>query len=934
MLCLLLACSVALVAQEKEQLPADSLKKEVRVFGTDIEKAYSTASVSSVAGTTAGKINTPNLGNSLPGQLTGLMVSQNGSAPGYEDWPWMLIRGKGSFLGEDGNDVKVVVDGFVTKWYNLIPEEIESISVLKDAAALALYGIDAANGVLYIKTKRGEKRDKSRISFNARFSLQRPSILPEYVSNGEYASLYNEAMLQDGKDISSGPFGNEYAVRYYQDGTYPYLFADVDWVDEITKKQGFASDYTFSVNGGNNQAAYHVVLGYMNVQGLYDNTDGKNTSNWNLNRYSVRTNLDMKITDYLRSEVSLRATVDDRQYPNMTESSLWKNMGLFIPYAVRTESGDWGGSQNYPENPAASVLGKGYRSDNDRTIDANVKLIGDLGALTEGLEAFGQVVLSNNYLSSYNKTRDYSYTEYVTELDRFGFVDYTTVKRGTDDNNFVIKQPSGSQWNRYNVLGGLTYDRVFHSLHRVHASALYRQELYRTQGKDMAWTRMGMAGRLNYRYDDKYIAEFAYSFMGSGEYAPGKRFGFFPTISGAWILSKEPFLKDNTMVDFLKLSASYGLIGNNNMGGGSRFTYKQYYIGTGDPYYLGNGLGTTVWPKKQGSLANPQVTWEKATKFNIALAGSLFRQFDFNIEYFRDHRTDIFVAPASYMSALIGAEYYNRNVGVAKNQGMELELTYHNRTGDWGYFATGRLSYSKNEVVDMKESPKPYDYLYRKGSVIDQPFVLEAIGYFKDEADIANSPLQMFGSVQPGDVKYKDQNGDRIIDDNDKVPIGNPSYPALYYGLNLGVDYKGFDLSVFFQGVGQRTVSLLGSGFMTPFVGGGVKPHPELADGYWTPERGDAARFPRLTTEANNNNYQPSTLWQIDGSYFRIKNIELGYTIPAGTIPFVSGLRVYANAVNLLTVSELGKYNLDPEVASPYRYPIMKSVNVGLSVQF
>ncbi|MDD3196582.1 MAG: SusC/RagA family TonB-linked outer membrane protein, partial [Paludibacter sp.] len=882
------------------------------------------------------KMNTPHLGNALPGQLTGLTVSQTGSAPGYQDWPWMLIRGKASFLGADGNDIKVVVDGFETKWYNIIPDEVESISVLKDAAAVAQYGIDGANGVLYIKTKRGEKRKKNLITLQSRLSSQQPIELPSYVSNGEYARLYNEAMVSDGKAVSSGMFPNETMVQYFNDGTYPYQYPSVDWLSEVTKQSAFAHDYSLSVNGGTDAVTYNVVLGYMNTQGIYGGTDPKRStsSNWDLRRYTVRTNIDVQITSFLRSEVSLRATIEDRFRPNVDESTLWKNMGVFLPHAVRTENDSWGGSQNYPENPVASIQAKGYLSDNDRTIDANVKFIGDLGSVTKGLEAFGQVVFSNNYLASYNKTRDYAYTEYVTTMDPFGFVDYSTVVRGSDDINFVIQQPSGAQWNRYNMLAGLNYTRTFGGVHNLHASAVYLQELYRAEGSAMPWAKMGVSGRVNYNYAGKYIAELGYSVMGTAEYAPGNRFGLFPALSGAWVISEEDFLKGNTTLNFLKLTGSYGIIGNDNLGGASRFTYKQYYFGSGSPYYLGNGFTTTIWPKKQGSVANPAITWEKSHKLNLALTGTLANKLGFNVEYFNDYRTDIFVSPSSYMSGLIGAEFYNQNAGIARNQGVEAELSYHNKLGALGYFVAGRFSYARNEVIDMKESPKPEEYLYLKGNPIDQPLVLEAIGFFSDEQDIAASPLQLFGSVQPGDVKYRDQNNDNVIDDNDRKPFGNPVYPRFYYGFDMGFDYRGFDLSLFVQGVGGRTVTLLSSGFMTPFVNGGVKPNPELAAGYWTADRAAEAIFPRLTTESNNNNYRASTLWQVDGSYVRIKNVELGYTFPTKSLKGLSGLRLYVNVVNPLTLSATSKYNLDPETNSPFKYPVMKSANCGLTLQF
>lgn len=927
---------LSLYSQLNKDVLNDTVETEVKAFGKSEEKNISTASVSVILGEAIRGVNTPNLGNRLSGRITGLNVSQTGGAPGYQDWPWLQIRGKASFLAGDGNAIKVVVDGFETKWHNIIPDEIESISVLKDAAAVCQYGVDGANGVLYIKTKRGVNRERNRITLNSRISLQQPTMLPKYVHNGEYVKLYNQAMISDGKEVSAGMFGNEYVVKYFAEGSYPYLFADVDWINQVTKPQTFAHDYSLSVNGGTNKVTYNVVLGYLNTQGIYAGTDSKRNinTNWDLRRYTIRTNVDVQVAKFLRSEISLRATVDDKQHPNVDEAILWKNMGVFIPFPVKTEIGTWGGSQGYPENPAASILAKGYNLENDRTIDANVKFIANLGGIAQGMEAFGQVVFSNNYFSFYNKTRAYAYDEYITSIALDGLVDYSTITRGDKDNNFKIAQPSGVQWNRYNLLAGLNYSNSFGKKHHIHASSMYLQELYRTVGKSMPWAKMGVSGRFNYNYAGKYIVEFAYALMGTSEYASGKRFGFFPAVSGAWILTDEEFLKHNRVIDFLKLSGSYGRSGNDNMGDGSRFTYKQYYMGSGNPYFLGDGFTNTIWPIKQGNVANPDITWEKSYKFNLALTGRVLKQFDFKLEYFNDYRTDIFVNPSGYMSALVGAEYYNQNAGIAQNSGFEAEATYQRKIGKFGYFVSGRFSYAKNKIIDMKETPKPENYLYLKGNPIDQPMALEAIGFFKDVQDIQSSPQQMFGVVLPGDVKYKDQNGDNVIDDNDRKPFGFPSYPRFYYGFDLGFDYHGFDFLLIVQGVGGRTVSLLSSGFMIPFINGGVKPHPELAKGYWTPERSHDARFPRLTTESNSNNYRYSTLWQIDGSYIRIKNIEIGYTFSMPAIKNISGFRLYVNMINPYTYSLLSRYNIDPEINSPFKYPLMKSVNCGFTLQF
>jgi len=893
----------------------------VSPFGKAVDRKYSTTSTSSVTGDDIRSLR-QNIGNSLSGKLAGLTTG-NGSINDFQ------IRGIQTFLS-GASGIKVVVDGFETDFNNLIPDEIESITVLKDAASLAVYGISGANGVLYIKTKRGQLSNKPMITFNSRVSMQQASILPEFVNNGKYAELYNVAMVSDGKDISNGYFKSQNIVDYYKNGKLPVMYPDVNWQNEILKPAAYGQDYTLAINGGDQNTKYNVVVGYSNTPGLYKGVDGFNNSNLVSEKYVARVNLDAKINSWLRASLNTRAVISADKSPTVSNSAIFSSMSSFLPYNIKTPSGKWGGTEGFPANPVAQIVQQGYQLTNTRTVDADVKVIADIPFI-KGLSIFGQVVFSNNYYSYYKKTRGLSYEE----LSRTTDSTYTVLPlKGNTNPNFSYSQSPGLQWNRYNVLGGAEYSHATTN-GKIYASAIYNQEKYTTliDADTVPWAKVNIFGRLNYTHLNKYVAEFAYSYSGTDNYAPDKRFGFFPAVSGAWIVSNEDFLANNKTFNFLKLRASTGLIGNDQIGSLARFMYIESYGSPNGSYRVGTGLNTSANTIERLQFANLDATWEKAYKTNVGIDAQLFNKLSLSVDYFIENRKDIFVDPSNYLSALIGGRYNYANLGLAKNTGLELELMYKDKIGDFGYFITAKGSYATSTIVDAKEAPRAYEYLYQKGHAIGQPFVFEAIGYFEDQTDITNSPFQSFGAVVAGDVKYKDQNGDNIIDNNDVVAKGYTSVPNIVGSLEAGLEYKGFDLSVFLFGVTQRTVSI--GGLLTPFLTNGRKPTEWVANNYWTVERGDAALFPRLTTQSNANNYKNnSDLYQRDGSYLRIKNIELGYSLKFKKGLGLDGLRAYLNAVNPFVFSYITEIQVDPEALSPYGYPVMKSYNIGLTLKF
>ena len=904
-------------------------------FANRIERKYITSSVTSVSGEKLKKINTPFLSNTLFGQLSGLHVQQGGGSPGNTDYPSLFARGRQTF---QDNSVLVLVDGFESNWFTLLPDEIESVTVLKDAAALAQFGMDGANGAIVITTKRGAESKKTNINFSSRFGIHSARYLPESVNNGDYAELYNVGIVNDGRSIRDGYFRNDSIVNFFKNQQYPYLYPDVNWFGQVLRPNALSQDYNLSFSGGKKDVKYFLAMGYADYKGLYAGTDNDRTSNtnYNLKRYNLRANFDVNITSFLSAQANLRATMMDKYFPNTSENNLWRSMLLFIPYALKTEQGKWGGAQGYADNPSASILQRGFQSINDRTVDANVKLIGNMDFITRGLKFFWQLNFSNFFYDTYNKTRPLYFDEVIPRFDLIstpGVIPYDVFTRGTVDNNFTITQGNGNQYNRTSLLGGAEYEKKW-SKHSLNSSLIYFQEKFNGDGSEMPFAKQRFMGRVGYDFNKSYFADLNISYSGSENFPRGNRFGFFPALSAGWVVSNEKFMSKLNCFSFLKLRMSAGLLGNDNTGNAGRFIYNQYYNGTGN-YLIGNNLGVNAPMFNQSALANKNVTWEKALRYNIGFESIVFKTLSLSADYFIENRTDIFINPSSFVPSLMGSTFSSVNRGETRTSGSELEIMYKQKFGSFHFYAGGNISFTKNKISDIAE-PAPSDsYLTAKGNPINQPFVLEFLGFFKDQADISKSPTQLFGSVVPGDIKYKDQNGDGVIDNRDRKAFGFTSLPQMFYGFNLGFDYKGFDFNISVQGAGKRTVSLLDNNMIIPFLNGGVKPTQWVKDNYWTPARGDNAKFPRLTTIQNDNNYRPSTLWQRDGSFLRIQNLEIGYTISERVTKNLGMhvVRFFLNGNNLFQFDNINELNVDPEIMNTFIHPPMKSFNFGFALK-
>ncbi|GEP88368.1 TonB-linked outer membrane protein, SusC/RagA family [Chitinophaga terrae (ex Kim and Jung 2007)] len=856
------------------------------------------------------------LSNALYGRLPGLTVLQGSGEPGY-DVPGLAIRGLASYRN---TDILTFVDGFESPFDQLTADEIDKITVLKDAAATAMYGMRGANGVLLVTTKRG-MAGKPKITFGAQTGWQSPTRLPEFLDSYNYATLYNEARRNDGQPERYSAAD----LEAYRSQSDPYFHPDVNWYDEVLKKSAPMSNYQLNVSGGNDNARFFVLLNVLKNTGLYKNTDRKREENSNANflRYNFRSNVDINVTKRLSASLDLAGRVEDRTYPGTGAGNIWDNMMLIPPNAfpVKNPDGSYGGASIYRNNPVGLVLAKGVASTHDRNMQATMRLKYDLDQVTKGLAISGAISFNNWFRGNDDKQKDFA----VYQLLR-GTSGDTIYNKFGDNTTASVNDGQNNQWRRTNTLFNLTYDRSF-GKSDINALLQYQQDVYTISGNNVPFAHQGAGGRITYSYSRKYIAELTFGYNGSENFPKGKRFGFFPALSAGWILSREAFLQSAGWIDFLKLRASYGLAGNDQVGG-RRFPYQQYYYG-GNGYYFGTD-NHYAGGMDEGSLGNPNVTWEKARKANIGVEGNFFRnRLNFVLDVFHERRTDILAERSSSIPGYIGVGLPSENIGIVNNKGLEVSLGFEeNNAKGIGYFINASASYAHNKIEYMAEAQRPFAYLNRTGQSIGQPFGLQAIGFFKDEAEIAASPRQTFAPVKPGDIKYKDQNGDGIIDIYDEVAIGKPSIAAWTFGLHTGIRFKGLSLEAFFQGATGRSVMLQGP-LVWAFVND-AKAAP-LALGRWTPETAATATYPRLTTTANDNNYRASDFWQRNGNFLRLRNVELGYTLPAKVSKIVSLQQtyLYVNAVNLFTIDAVKL--TDPEVL--IGYPVMKSVNIGIRVQ-
>jgi TonB-linked SusC/RagA family outer membrane protein len=898
------------------------------------ESPLTTGATSTISGEDLMDQYTGSITNALIGKLPGLYINGVSGEPG-SNLAAPSIRGYGNYYNRN---IKIYVDGFeseISFLESLSPSEIESITVLKDAAALATFGMKGSNGVLWVTTKRGEA-GKVKVDFSLKTGTQLPSEIYKPLRSFDYANLYNEAVSND-NGMKWSPKYSETELQAYKNGTG----TDVDWYDETLKDKGSYTDGNISFKGGDENSRFFIDFGFLNNQGIYDVPTNDESANALQNKYNLRLNLDFKMLGIFEGKVDVGGIVDDRKSSVGPDSTLWDAMARYPSniYPVRNANGPWTGTTIYPNNPVATINALGYNSTHDRTLQGNFLLKENLEGITKGLYLEQSVSFNTWTRGTYSRTRNYARI-------------VNSVVQTTDENsNFAVNDDKGTdQWNTKQFMGKVGYSRTFNN-HSVNGTLNYLIQSTNVDanmngiaGLQNDYNYENIGGVINYSYGGKYMAELGFAYSGSDNYAKGNRWGLYPSLSLGWDISKEEFLKDNETVNSLRLRASAGKTGNDQQLY-RRYVYMKYYNKNGE-YLTGVKNVASVNGVNGGVVElfspNEDIFAEQSLKFNIGFDAKFFNHLALTVDGFLDKRSDI-VTIATNLSALYGAVPPFMNIGKVTTKGIEGMLNYNNKVGDFAYSLSAMVLLTDNTIDYSAEIPM-YENATETGNAIGTKFGLEADGFYNvtdfksDGALVDGLAVPKFGAVQPGDIKYKDIKKDGIIDESDMVKIGEPNFPKASYSFNLNLKYKGFDLGVLVQGASGRSVDLLKMADKTIAFADNGNAYPLVKERWaYYPEQGidtrAVANYPRLSTSFNTNNYRSSTFWQKNGDYLKIRNIELGYSLPETLVnkASLSGLRIYLSAINLFSSSWLEKnYGIDPEYFTGY--PSMKSFIVGINI--
>ncbi len=850
----------------------------------------------------------------MNGTISGLHSIKNGSHKFGQSNYNFFLRG----LATNGSAKPLIlVDGVDANIDLLDPNEVESITVLKDASELAMYGIRGANGVILIKTKQGSAYS-SYMKVELKSGFQTPSYIAPKLNAYQYTSLYNEASTNDGRlpVFNAENYLNPTDVYRFPDSNFPKLFLRND-------TESAYQNYTFTTGGGNNKVQYFFFVGYMKQGGLFKVPVNYGSVNQTYNeRYNFRSNIDVDLGKGFVLNTKIVALNDQKRSPNLNTGVNNANNLLFKSimttpanaYPVLNPDGSYGGNAQYQQN-IMGILQSGFRNEATRQLTAKIEVSKNLDALLKGL-SLNAVYSFENYNAYYNgETTEFA----VYQLNP----DDTYTQYGTQDT-----KPSsfGGQMNNFyndaTFMASLKYNNTF-GKHQIKGQLITNQYTSRVSGDNPDYKWFGTSARFLYGFKTKYYLQISGAYQGSNAFASGNRYGFFPSVGASWIISEENFLKNRHHLNYLKLRASYGLTGNDRST--PRYLYRQAFT-RANGYGFGNPNGS-VFGTTEGTLANPNATWETAYKTNIGLDFSLFNQvMTASVNYFHERRTDILVPQSNVVPELIGVELPVYNAGKITNSGFDMQFDYNKTFGKLFLNLGANMGYAKSNVVDLKETAfrEEEQYRYLKGNAVDTRFGLVANGIYNSQSEIdAEGIASSYGTLKPGDIRYKDLNGDGIINTADRKAIGN-YMPEVIYGLHLGLQYKGFDLYAFAEGATQYTVQV----------------RPDEFSSYafknrWTAGTGSSQSvFPRVSLESEHNK-QTSTFWQEKGNLFRWATFEMGYTLPeqVSNSLYLKKMRLYVNMDNLFSTTTKRENHDYEAINTGYtQYPLMKTFLLGLSV--
>ncbi|ANI89640.1 SusC/RagA family TonB-linked outer membrane protein [Arachidicoccus ginsenosidimutans] len=912
-------------------------------FGTT-KRVTNTGSVASINAEEIRRIPTSSVQNTLAGRLPGFFAQQRSGQPG-KDASDYFIRGVSS-LNSAGNQPLIIVDGIEYTYEQLAQinvNEIESISILKDASTTAIYGIKGANGVLIVTTRRGKL---GHPSFNLiqETGVQTPVRTPKFLNAYNTAKLVNEAYTNDGL---VAPF-NQSDFDAFQNGDDPYGHPDIDWYKAIMKPYSTQSNSNLDISGGTASVKYFVSGGVFSQNGqvrdFSTNEDGVNT-NYFYRRYTVRSNLDIQVTHNFSLRLDLTARFGDINQPyNQNVTSDIYDFTKYHPYSAPflNPNGSYAyayDTQDQLPTINALLATGGYSRQRRTDYNSLVQFNEKLDFLVKGLSLTGRVAYAGIEQNTLNLARPYAFppsyhfdprdSSYTlnTGVSSGG---YTLIGYRTIANTDLKDQ-------RVNMQLYLNYKATFGN-HHINSLLLWNQENYENYVIAAAPQKFrGFSYKIGYDYDQKYLVDFNVGYNGSDRFEAKKRYGFFPAIGLGWNLKKENFMK-NVLSGFslFKLRASYGVVGS-DVAPGDQYLYQQVYV-TGGGYSFGQspqGRGTIY----EGALGNNDVTWEKKRSLDIGLDFNAFNdKISVTADYFRDYRYDQLVTRGD-IPEILGIGVSPTNVARTVNRGFDGTITYKDKIGAMNYSVGVVWSYAKNKILYEAEASPRYPWLAATGKPINQPFGYVFEGFYSQaDVDDASVPKPSTAiAIQPGDLKYKDLNGDGVIDENDRQAIGHPNLPTTTLGLPINLSYKGFYINFLFQGAFDYSLALTGTA-IEPFQSQFQPIHEKR----WTPETAATAEFPRLTTNpttVNSPAVYMSDFWLVNAYYIRLKTIELGYQLPNKVLPFkINNARIYFSSYNIATWSNVSKkYQQDPEVQSNTAgdaYLNQRVVTLGLQIGF
>ncbi len=932
----------------------ESVLSEVVITGTGAQRKVTVTGAITTVDVKTLRTPTSNITNALAGNVAGVISMQRSGEPGSNNSEFW-IRGISTFGA--GSQALVLVDGFERNFNEVNIEDIESFSILKDASATAIYGSRGANGVIIITTKKGEA-GKVNINIKGEYGYSTRTRTPEFVDGLTYANLVNEALTTRNQE----PLYTPTELEIFQRNLDPDLYPNINWQNIVLRQGAPSYRATLNFSGGGSTARYFVSGSYVDEGGMYK-TDKElkeeYNTNANMKRWNYRTNVDLDLTRTTLISVGVSGFLERQNFPG-GNYGIWNALigqtpvstpviysnGLIPAYGTADRT-----------NPWVQVTKSGYREFWKNVVETNISVNQNLNFITDGLRFVGRFAYDIRNDNAINRRK---WPE-----------QYNTERRRDRDGNLVMNRvstespltQSTESWGerRYVLETELHYERLIDEEHRVGGMLKYNMhDLSNTHnfGDDIIvgipHRIMGVSGRATYNYKNRYMTDFNFGYTGSENFPEGEKFGFFPAVSFGWNIAEEAFVKNNvTWLDMFKIRYSYGEVGNDKVRKNNldvRFPYLST-IGTDGAgyYYYGDPRSPNQYMGMHYTqVASNNITWEIARKHNLGFDVHLLNnKFSTTIDIFKDTRNNIFME-RSHLPGMVGIGSLPwANVGKMESKGFDGQFNYHERIGKVDFTLRGNITYARNQVLEYDEMETAYAYTMTEGYRWEQAKGLIALGLFKDFEDIRNSPRQTFAvEYLPGDIKYKDVNGDGIINVEDEVAIGSTRVPNLIYGTGLAVLWNGFDFNVHFQGAGKSSYFI--NGFSVyPFIEGAwgnILTDVAEPGNRWisreisgTPETENInAKYPRLSYGGNPNNYRPSTYWLRDGSYLRFKTLEVGYTLPANMLSRISvnALRVYVVGNNLHVWDKLKLW--DPELASGngMNYPPSRTITVGLNVSF